>query len=82
MLEIGLSAVATLFAVIVIFLHKQWMNDTPVPAWLMHITCTSCYKSLKKKMRRGHDSTTTLVRSVGSINVGKHQAQFSLSHVF
>jgi hypothetical protein len=48
MVEMGLAAMATLFAVIIVFLHKQWMNGTPVPAWLLHFTCTCGLKSFKE----------------------------------
>jgi hypothetical protein len=55
-------------------MNERWMNDTPLPPWLMHITCTSCYKRLKNRMRRGRRSTTTLARSVGSENVREMSA--------
>uniref|UniRef100_A0A914XH03 Uncharacterized protein n=1 Tax=Plectus sambesii TaxID=2011161 RepID=A0A914XH03_9BILA len=41
MLEIGIASVATLVSVFIIYTHRNWMDDAPVPNWLLQLTCMS-----------------------------------------
>jgi hypothetical protein len=68
MLEIGISSIASIASVFIIYLHSNWMNSTPVPRWLLQLTF------LTKKKRKilkfdengcnGNDSTQVRIRNL------------------
>lgn len=39
MFEICLGAAATVITVFVIYMHRSWMSDTPLPSWLSTAVC-------------------------------------------
>lgn len=56
MLEIGIASVATIMSVVIIYMHRNWMNDVEVPNWLLQLTC------MAPKKRK--DSSTSAIKQV------------------
>jgi hypothetical protein len=60
MLEIGISSIATVFSVFVIYLHSNWMNDTAVPQWLLQLTCLA--KKKHKPLKISDNSSSDIIQ--------------------
>ncbi len=61
MLEIGISAVASLFSVFVMHLHSNWMKGNPVPHWLLQLTCLARTRNKTIKL---NDSSARTIKQV------------------
>ncbi len=68
MVEIGLSTVASVFAVFVLHLHSKWVNGIPVPHWLLQLACLEKRKQktfiFTEKRGTNMISTHTQVRNI------------------